>query len=312
MILMAVAHLGVTERAAASTRVEFEPADNEIKVRIGGAHVTSYLFQNTLTKPSLYPIKTPSGVVLNRNFPLVKVEGETKDHPHHVGIFFTYDEVNGQGFWNNTKTPPQIKHVKTTATEAGADRGKLSTLSHWVAKDGETVVMEEARSMTFAALQDGYSIDFQIELTAKIKVEFGDTKEGMFAIRTADWLKEKGGTGKYLSSDGKQTSKEIWGRRAPWVALEGKNEDKAVGIVILNHPSSVNYPTFWHAREYGLFSANPLGQEAFEKANKVANPKALHLTLEPGQSAHFRFLVMVYDGTRTKDELEAQFQKYAK
>jgi len=297
--------------AAGPAGVEFVAAEDEVRVLIGGTHVTSYLHGAALTKPVLYPVSTLGGVALTRGYPLAKIEGETTDHPHHVGIFFTYDEVNDQGFWNNTTTPPQIRHVETKAMEGGAERGRLETLSRWIAKDGATVVLEESRAMVFQPLAGGYSIDIDIVLTAKTKVVFTDTKEGMFAIRTADWLREKNGTGKYTSSEGGTSSKEIWGRRARWVALEGDKEGAKVGIAIMHHPSSVNYPTYWHARDYGLFSANPLGQAAFQQGTGVADPTPLELTLEPGASARFRFLVVVYEGARTPAQLEAQFQAFA-
>ncbi|MBN1818667.1 MAG: PmoA family protein [Sedimentisphaerales bacterium] len=290
--------------------VSFVEGKDKIDVLIGGQHMTSYLFMDTLTKPVLYPVKTPSAAVLNRGFPLVKVDGETSDHPHHLGIFFTYDEVNDSGFWNNTTWPPQIKHIQVSEMKSGEGKGTLATVMHWIDKNKKPI-LEEKRTMVFHAGENAYAIDFTMDLTAKTKVEFGDTKEGMFAIRTADWLREKGGTGKYLSSNGDTGAGKIWGKRAAWVTLEAKKEDKTVGIAIMNHPSSVNYPTFWHARDYGLFSANPLGQEAFEKGTKAPDPQKFGLELEPGETAHFRFLVIVYDGTKTKKQLDAQFEQFA-
>ncbi|MBN1123620.1 MAG: PmoA family protein [Sedimentisphaerales bacterium] len=293
-----------------ATPVAFVEGKDKIDVLIGGQHMTSYLFMGTLTKPVLYPVKTPSAVVLNRGFPLVKVDGETTDHPHHLGIFFTYDEVNDSGFWNNTTSPPQITHIKVTEMKGGPGKGTLATIMHWIDKNRKPI-LEEKRTMIFHAGQNAYAIDCMMDLTAKTKVEFGDTKEGMFAIRTADWLREKGGTGKYLSSNGDTSASTIWGKRAAWVTLEAKKDDKTVGIAIMNHPTSVNYPTFWHARDYGLFSANPLGQEVFEKSTKAPNPKKFGLELEPGEIAHFRFLVIIYDGNKTKEQLDAQFEKFS-
>ena len=154
------------------------------------------------------------------------------------------------------------------------------------------------------------AIDFTISLTALEKVEFGDTKEGMFAIRVAHQLREKDYTGTYLSSNGDQGEQNVWGRRAEWVKLEGQIDSTDVGIAILNHPESTNYPTFWHARGYGLFAANPLGQFAFEKTRKVENPTRFALTLEKGQSALFKFLMIIYDGARTPEQIQARFAAY--
>jgi len=295
-------------------KVEFIKGDNKIDVTVGGKHFTSYLYGDQLTKPILYPVHTPSGIVVNRSYPIVKVEGESTDHPHHAGIFFTYDQVNDDGFWNNTTSPPQIKHVKVTRMREGAGCGKLSTVMHWVGKSGQ-VLLEEKRSMVFLAGKDEYAIDFSIDLAAKDrKVVFEDTKEGMFAIRVADWLREDTGSGRYLSSNGDETpvNKNIWGKRARWVRLQAEKNDKTIGIAILSHPKSVNYPTYFHARPYGLFSANPLGQFVFQKSRKQQNPQAFGLTLEPGETAHFGFRMVIYEGDRMKEQLEQKFKKFAK
>jgi len=213
-------------------------------------------------------------------------------------------------------------------------KGQLSTVAHWI-DDQERILLEEKRSMVFIAgeQQDEYAIDFSIDLTAKNQeVLFEDIEEGMFAIRLSDYLRESdagaalhvgrpipkesvSGTGRYFSSNGDETAKKVWGKRARWVALQGVRKGKVVGIAILNHPASINYPTYWHVRSYGLFSANPLGQGDFQRQrprpyrkNKVI---PLRLALEPGETAHFRFLVIVYEGIRTQQQIEKRFRKFA-
>jgi len=293
-------------------KVQFVQADKKIDVLIGGKPFTSYCYSDKLTKPILYPVRSPSGVVVNRGFPPSKAAGESTDHPHHTGIFFTYDKVNDDGFWNNTKSPPQIKHIKVTKIKEAPNRGTLSTVMDWVGKKAN-VLLQENRTMVFTAAPNEYAIDFTMGLTAKQeKVVFGDTKEGMFAIRVASWLKEKGGTGEYLSSNGDRREKGVWARKAQWVRLQGQKDGKTIGIAIFYHPSSVNYPTYWHARGYGLFSANPLGQYDFEIKRNPKTAKKRSLTLERGQTAHFRFLMLIYEGDRTKDQLDAKFEAFAK
>jgi len=287
-------------------KVQFVPGHNKIDVMMGQNHFTSYRYGDQLTKPILFPVCSPSGIPVNRGYPLAEVEGESKDHPHHTGLFFTYDDVNKEGFWNNVTSPPQIKHIKVTEMTGGTGRGKLSTVMHWINANGQTL-LEEKRDMTFRAGKDEYIIDFDIELTANdTKIVFGDTKEGMFAIRVAHWLKEDGGSGAYLSSEGQKKEEDIWGRRAKWVRLQGEKDGRTIGIVIVNKPGSVNYPTYWHARGYGLFAANPLGQYVFEKTRGKENPQRFQLTLQPGQTAHFGFRVIIYEGSRTIDQIERQ------
>jgi len=296
---------------AAGPRVEFVQRDKQIDVTIDGNIAASYRYGSELTKPVLWPVKSPSGIVLTRGFPFAKVKGESTDHPHHTGVFFTYDKVNGQGFWNNTTSPPQIKHIKIARMQPGDGEGTLSVLLHWVGKDGKAL-LDEKRDMVFRTLQDEYTIDFTMKLTAiNGKVVFDDTKEGMFAIRVAGWLREDKGSGEYLSSNGDRHEKNIWGKRASWVRLQGQKAGRVIGIAIFNHPDSVNYPTYWHARGYGLFSANPLGQFAFQKGRKVKNPQPLNFTLDSGKSAVFKFRMSIYEGDKSAEDLQREFEEFA-
>jgi hypothetical protein len=293
-------------------KVEFTQSGDRLEIRIDGNLFTEYRYAPDLVKPILYPVQTPSGLAVNRGYPFVQIQGETQDHPHHQGIFFTYDITNAENFWGSTKTLPTIKHKRFLKREAGQKQGVLSAVLDWVGKNGR-VLVEENRTMVFYGQANAFVLDFTATLTATDStVAFQDTKEGMFAIRTADWLRERGGTGRYLNSRDQETAKQCWGVRAEWVRLEGNKDGAPVGIVIFNHPASVNFPTYWHARDYGLFSANPLGQGAFQTENKVAEPQPFRLTLQPKQNAVFKFLVVVYDGTRTKEELNNLHETYKK
>lgn len=256
---------------------------------------------------------------MTRGWPFEKIEGEKQDHPHHIGLYFTYDEINGNDFWNNSKNPlPAIKHVRAEVTTDAKGNPALATVMQWTGKDNDPLLIEK-RLTSFIPGPDQHIIDIDIEFQAIAdKVEFGDTKEGMFAIRLAQWLTENTdsryqlGTGAYLNCHGDEKEKGVWGKRAEWVRIEGKKEGKTVGIAILNHPASANYPTYWHARGYGAFSANPLGQYAFQKSRKVEDPKPFNLTLKKGERASFKFRVIIYDGPRTKQQLDNEFKKYAR
>ncbi|MDT8302061.1 MAG: PmoA family protein [Sedimentisphaerales bacterium] len=311
--------------------VEFIKSENKIDVLVAGRYFTSYVYGTEHTKPMLVPLLSPSGIEVTRRNPLVELKGGSDDHQHHVGIFFAVDNVNGIKFWNNTAPPPQIKHIKITQAAVDNGNAKLATVMHWI-DSGGNVLLEENRTMVFLAgdNENEYAIDFSIDLTAKqTEVVFEDIEEGVFAIRVADCLREGdsnlilkpgrplpnesvSGTGRYFSSNGDETAKNIWGKRARWVALQGIRKGKVVGVAILNHPASINYPTYWHVRSYGLFSANPLGQGDFQRQSKYKKNlvQPLHLTLKKGQKAHFRFLVVVYEGIRTTGQMEKRFREF--
>jgi len=291
-------------------KIEFIQHDDQIDVFGDGQLFTSYRYSAAFTKPILFPIHSPSGIIVNRMYPIEKVPGETEDHPHHTGLFFTSDEVNGTGFWNAVSPPPQIVHTGVTHMAVESGQGILSVESLWNDKDNQTLLKEQ-RTMTFCPGDSESTIDFDIRLTAVDQtVVFNDTKEGMFAIRVAEWLKEDGGTGHYLSSNGDETEKGVWGKRARWVALEGEKERRRIGIVICHHPGSVNYPTYWHARAYGLFSANPLGSSVFESSLGKTGAVPFRYTLKPGETGSFKFRVVVYEGAKNKDHIEQLMTNY--
>ncbi|HUT31755.1 MAG TPA: PmoA family protein [Sedimentisphaerales bacterium] len=335
LILLSVVFslVGPLAIGAGGAKVELIRGENKVDVQIDGKLFTTYLWGDEAPKPELVPVRTPSGIEVTRRYPLTKLEGGSDDHLHHVGLFFAVDGVNGTKFWNNVKGPAQIKHTGIKEIAGGTDNGKLVTTSQWIDKDGK-VLLEDERTMVFLARgsESEYAIDFSLDLTAKAdKVVFEDTEEGVFAIRVADCLREKGpkeflqpgqpapeesikGTGVYMSSNGDVTAKEAWGKRARWMVLQGVKDGKVVGVAVFNHPASINYPTYWHVRNYGLFSANPLGQGDFQRQSKYKkNPVIpLNLTLKQGEKAHFRFLVVAYEGVKTKEDLEKQFSEFAK
>ncbi|MCP4455846.1 MAG: hypothetical protein GY809_30675 [Planctomycetes bacterium] len=303
--------------------VSFETHVNRIDVNIGGKLFTSYVHQidsgqpliakdRVLSKPVLFPVYSPSGTMLTRAYPFLKKKGESSDHPHHMGVYFTID-INKDNFWGNSQKPlPAIKHMSVDTMEPGFGQGTLSTTLHWIASDG-VPLLEEKRVMVFRILDEGraHAIDMSVTLKAlDRKVVFSDTKEGMMAVRVAPWLKEEGGTGQYLSSNGERMEKGVWGKRAKWMRLQGQHQDKTHGIAIFNHPASTNYPTYWHARGYGCFSANPLGQGAFQKGKKVATPQYLNLMLLPGEIALFKHRLAFYDGAQSQAQLEQTFKQF--
>jgi hypothetical protein len=302
--------------------VRLQQTSYAIDVSINGNPFTSYIYQPDpakplaaegifFSKPVLYPLRTPSGIKVTRGWPFEKIEGESQDHPHHMGLYFTYD-IPGNSFWNNSAQPlPVIRQIEAQISSDPKGNPAIKSVMSWISKDNEPLLVEK-RMTSFIAGPDQNIIDFDIELKAVTDtVEFGVTKEGMFAIRLAQWLTEGSGTGAYLSSNGDEMEKGVWGKRAEWVRIQGQHEGKIVGIAILNHPTSTNFPTFWHARGYGCFSANPLGQSAFEKSLKVENSKPYNLILMKGETAPFRFRVIVYDGSRTKHQIDKEYQKYA-
>jgi hypothetical protein len=307
---------------AGESKVEVLPIETaqRVNIRVDGQPFTSYRWEPKLAKPVLFPILTSTGKAITRGWPLEERPDEAKDHPHHFGLWFNYGDVDDVDFWGNSTgvrgAPPSgkhgsIVHKKIESAKSGSGQGELAVVSDWVMPDGRVALVEKTR-FVFAAGPGRRAIDRVATLTAgAAPVKFPDNKEGMLALRLARQLehpgrKNPGGTGEYLSSEGKRGD-DVWGTRARWLMLNGKLDGQPVTIAILDHPKNPGHPTYWHARGYGLFAANPLGQKALSKG-----AQELNFALPAGKSARFAYRVLILDKTAAAAEIEAEYQRFAR
>jgi hypothetical protein len=89
--------------------------------------------------------------------------------------------------------------------------------------------------------------------------------------------------------------------------LTGQIGSEPLTLAILDHPKNFGFPTYWHARGYGLFAANPLGQKILTDGKQPA----LNLTLEPGASVTLQYRLLILEGTASSDRLEREFKAFA-
>ena len=109
-------------------------------------------------------------------------------------------------------------------------------------------------------------IDTEIELVPTgDSLEFGDTKEGCFAMRLAPTLRVEGprSRGRLENAEG-LLDKACWGRRSRHVLSEGPIAGRLVRVTVEDDESNPWSPSHWHARNYGLLAMNPFGRRAFE------------------------------------------------
>jgi hypothetical protein len=144
--------------------------------------------------------------------------------------------------------------------------------SKWVKPSGDVMLTDERRCVLTALPNGSRQLDISVKLIASAgKVTFRDTKEGTFALRVAPWLAvtgnkfdPKGGNGHILTSAGHKDT-AAWGTRATWVSYYGPDPQGGTAcITMMDHPSNLRHPTWWHVRDYGLFAANPFGISDFE------------------------------------------------
>ena len=119
-------------------------------------------------------------------------------------------------------------------------------------------------------------------------------------------LDNTGITGTYVSSEGVKGD-AVWGTRGRWTMLSGRIAERPVTLAILDHPANPGYPTYWHARGYGLFAANPLGHASLTEGKQPP----FNLTLEPNASATFRYRLLIIDGAAGPDAIEREARAFA-
>lgn len=312
--------------------------EQRVDISVEGDSFASYIYSDKirmLKKTVLYPILAANGKYITRGFPLEPRAGERVDHPHQIGFWLNYGDVNGLDFWGHSDAiPPErademgtIRHREIKRMQNGTASGELEVTVDWLRPDGLPILREDTR-FVFRAGSNLRSVDRITTLTAvHERVLFKDSKEGMIAIRVTRALEHptdtpitvtdvsgkatavpvldnEGVTGKYLSSEG-ITGIDVWGTRARWVVLSGIVEGDSIAVAIFDHPQNVGYPTYWHARGYGLFSANPLGQKVFSKGKEELN-----FALDPGESTTFRHRLFIRSGETTAEQVEAQYKEF--
>jgi hypothetical protein len=287
--------------------VRITPSADKVAVEIDGKPFTA-MYNDP--KPYLHPLRTATGVIVTRAFPMEQVEGETRDHPHHRGLWFTHGDVNGVNFWMNelsykSTNKGKIIELGKPKVKSGAKEGWIESSYEWLAPDGKKL-LKETRRTTFYSHPVNRVIDFDIRLDALDTVKFADTKEGTFAIRLADVLSEKK-TGTMTNAAGAQKMKNVWGKPSPWVDYTGQINGETVGIAILDHPSNPKHPTHWHSRDYGLFAANIFGEHDFYNDKSRDGS----VTLAPGKSIRFRYRVVIHPGDTKAADVAKLFTEYS-
>lgn len=316
--LVALAPVALALTSAARAEVVLERGEGRVTVSIDGAPFTEYRHAGH-DKPILWPLRAPSGVTLTRAWPVEKgVEGEPQDHPHHESLWFTHGAVGGHDFWaprahgaGPDGPVPRVEHERIERCEGGAT-GIIETIARWVDPDGKPLLAERRR-MEFAGDAAARTIDVTLELTAVGgPVTFGDTKEGTFALRVRPELQPKdtngsrGAAGRLVNSEG-LVDGAAWGKRARWVDYSGTVEGKPRGIAVFDHPTNLRHPTWWHAREYGLFAANPFGIHDF-----TGGPAGEGDHVVPaGGTLVLRYLVVFHEGDAEAAGIEGRYRAWA-
>ena len=288
-----------------------EHTDTSLKVFDGETLITEYRTNSRV--PYLDPLLSPGGACLTRHWPMRDdAPTEEKDHPHHRAFWLSHGDVNGFDFWAwKGAGDPKIEHRGFSDSKAGGNSASFTVDLAWTA-GGKTHLLEK-RTYSFTK-SDSDSLEIQVAsllTAAEVDVTFGDTKEGFIALRVDRSLRLKGpeAKGHIVNSEG-LADMACWGKRANWVAFTGPDETGQPAVVaLMDHPSNLRHPTWWHARDYGLLAANPFGIHDFEgKPDKTLGNQIL----KKGDSLTFRYLVVLHHGSVDSAKLADHWSTFSK
>lgn len=286
-----------------------------IDVKIDGQLFTSYHYEG-VPKPALYPVRWIDGTGMTRRFPMEKaLPGESNDHVHHRSVFWGHRHVKGgkdgsiHDFWGeNSNSGKQV----ATEVKSGKDNSILAA-NKWVSKTGETIATDN-RIIRFNGDKSSRIIDYTITIHASEgDIVLMDDKDAGMGFRVPDSMcVSPHGTAK-IKAEGYMLNSEgvsgaaCWGKSAKWVDYSGLVEGKILGVAMFDHPNNPRHPTSWHARSYGLCSANIFGKRHFEK---LKDKNAGNYPLKKGQSLTFKYRLYWHASKGDAKKIEAQYRQW--
>ncbi len=114
----------------------------------------------------------------------------------------------------------------------------------------------------------------------------------------------KGGT--ITNSNGLVSERQAWGKPARWCDYSGPVDGITAGFTIMDHPSNIFYPTRYHVRSYGLFTANPFGLSHF-----IGDDHDGTQVLKDGETWHLNYRVYLHAGDVKEGNVHETYANFA-
>jgi hypothetical protein len=279
-------------------------------------------------KPYLYPVYGPTGKAMTRAYPMEDLPTEPqnqRDHHHHRGITFGHEDAAGSNTWieratldeaqKRAKSPqplePQlaklgrIRHLSFQVTSDASHALVIEQCEH-TDSSGKRLFTEERR-LTFRATPETRSIDIDQDFhPTEGDVIFADIKDAGLSIRVPCSMAVDSAQGGHIINSNNVMDKEAWAKPAKWCDYYGPVDGELLGIAFFNHPSSHRYPTPWHVRTYGLFTANAFGSRSLDKSRAEAPT-----VLKANETLKLRHRLLFHKGDAASAHLEEAFATYA-
>jgi hypothetical protein len=277
--------------AGAALELTAELKPDRVVITAGGKLFTEYLFSPHNKYPYFFPVNGPAtgqSVTIHK----------TEPYPHHSSLFFGCDRVNGGNYWQEGLERGQIISKNIRVIRASGERVVFEQECLWERPGAEPPFKDRRTISISAPSSEQRVIDFEITMTALIKVRIEKNNHSLFAARMAPELTVKGG-GSLINHTGAKGEKETFGKPSHWMHASGERAGQMEGLAILVHPDNRWFPPPWFTRDYGFFSPTPL--------NWLEKP----LELVPGETIHLRYRVLVHSGKLSHERIEDEVQKWS-
>ena len=297
-------------------QVELTRKPDGVEVSFDTTLFTRYTTSKAPNKPIFYPILTPNGDPLTRQW-LVEPDAnpqESHDHPHHRGLWFTHSSVNGVDFWGEDKKAGKTVPTSFEAIQSGWVYGSFRTRTDWITPDAKKIATD-TRDVTIMLLPNGDRVlDFSITIKPEgAPLVFGDNKDGMFGLRVPDSMALVADKSSKIKADGQietasgHSGKAAWGKPNNWVDYWGPVGGQTYGVAIFDSSQNLRHPETWHARDYGLFTVNPFGLHDFGLGDKGAGD----YTVPADKTLSFTYRVLFHKGDTRSAGIADQYAAFA-
>ncbi len=273
--------------ALSTSVIKAEKRGSRIDVFVDGQLFTRYNFSADEKYPYFFPVNGQSNASI--------VSTGNANYPHHSGLFFGCDKVNGGNYWQEGLERGQILSVRADIVQTGTDRVVIENESVWTRPGANSPIMDKRTITIMAYDATTRIIDFDIELTMLEAVVIEQTNHSLFSARMAFDLSVSGG-GTLINSNGLVGETATFGQPSPWMNYFGTRMGKIEGLAILQHPSNRWYPSPWFTRDYGFFSPTPMYWPASSD---------LKTRFEKDEKLKLRYRVVVHNGANIAELFEA-------
>ena len=239
-------------------------------------------------RPYLNPVRDASGMeVLTQDRPA--------DHPWQHGIFTGFHGlVNGHEYW--MENDGHQRFVRLLEVKESPAQVSWRALVEFAAPQGRIPLEEEDAVTVFAPSGDRYVIDFNLLLRAGDEpVIFEKAAVGGLAVRMPWDSSNPRQT--HLNSEG-QRGRACEKQRAAWCDVERPFEHGIFGMAVFDHPANANHPPAWRVDEQGLINPSLTSVTGW--------------TLAPRALRQFRYRIVVYQGSATRESLQKAFDDFAR